>query len=333
MNIGKKPVVVGRGDHADLIIDDPSVSSTHAELVRRGGVIQVKDLGSTNGTFVNSSRISVETELHDGDLVNFGEAAFELIDGTLTEPEPEIERTQIISPSTLAPSSESDSPSSESDSPSSESDSPSSESDSPSSESEVSSRQRNPAMAGALAALVVAGIVLATVLTSGSSDADLTSAESAYIDARVEEIRTGNFDSSGSINFASSKGMTSSEVRCVLEGLLDEHELGEVRDQFGLEVPDAAFAKAAVEGVSGCADLRRIIVADVAGEKGLPDEIVGCTLAEISDQDVINLVVTGILEGDQESAAVIEATKPLVGPLFACAGDLLSVEEFFDLMG
>ena len=319
MNIGKKPVVVGRGDHADLIIDDPSVSSTHAELVRRGGVIQVKDLGSTNGTFVNSSRISVETELHDGDLVNFGEAAFELIDGTLTEPEPEIERTQIISPSTLAPSSESDSPSSES--------------DSPSSESEVSSRQRNPAMAGALAALVVAGIVLATVLTSGSSDADLTSAESAYIDARVEEIRTGNFDSSGSINFASSKGMTSSEVRCVLEGLLDEHELGEVRDQFGLEVPDAAFAKAAVEGVSGCADLRRIIVADVAGEKGLPDEIVGCTLAEISDQDVINLVVTGILEGDQESAAVIEATKPLVGPLFACAGDLLSVEEFFDLMG
>ena len=326
MNIGKKPVVVGRGDHADLIIDDPSVSSTHAELVRRGGVIQVKDLGSTNGTFVNSSRISVETELHDGDLVNFGEAAFELIDGTLTEPEPEIERTQIISPSTLAPSSESDSPSSESDS-------PSSESDSPSSESEVSSRQRNPAMAGALAALVVAGIVLATVLTSGSSDADLTSAESAYIDARVEEIRTGNFDSSGSINFASSKGMTSSEVRCVLEGLLDEHELGEVRDQFGLEVPDAAFAKAAVEGVSGCADLRRIIVAEVAGEKGLPDEIIGCTLAEISDQDVINLVVTGVLEGDQESAAVIEATKPLVGPLFACAGDLLSVEEFFDLMG
>ena len=319
MNIGKKPVVVGRGDHADLIIDDPSVSSTHAELVRRGGVIQVKDLGSTNGTFVNSSRISVETELHDGDLVNFGEAAFELIDGTLTEPEPEIERTQIISPSTLAPSSESDSPSSES--------------DSPSSESEVSSQQRNPAMAGALAVLVVAGIVLATVLTSGSSDADLTSAESAYVDARVEEIRTGNFDSSGSINFASSKGMISSEVRCVLEGLLDEHELGEVRDQFGLEVPDAAFAKAAVEGVSGCADLRRIIVAEVAGEKGLPDEIIGCTLAEISDQDVINLVVTGILEGDQESAAVIEATKPLVGPLFACAGDLLSVEEFFDLMG
>ncbi len=318
MEIGKKPVVAGRGDHADLKIDDPSVSSTHAELVRRGGVIHVKDLGSTNGTFVNSSRISAETELHDGDLVTFGEAAFELIDGALTEPEPEIERTQITSPSgpTASPPS-----------------GPTASPDSSPPEREAPSRQRNPVMAGALAALVVAGIVLAAVLSNSSSDDDLTSAESAYIDARVEEIRTGNFDSSGSINFASSKGMTSSEVRCVLEGLLDEHELGEVRDQFGLEVPDAAFAKAAVEGVSGCTDLRRIIVADVAGEKGLPDEIVGCTLAEISDQDVINLVVTGILEGDQESAAVIEATKPLVGPLFACAGDLLSVDEFFDLMG
>jgi pSer/pThr/pTyr-binding forkhead associated (FHA) protein len=309
MEIGKKPVVAGRGDHADLKIDDPSVSSTHAELVRRGGVIHVKDLGSTNGTFVNSSRISAETELHDGDLVTFGEAAFELIDGALTEPEPEIERTQITSPSGPTASPDSSPP-----------------------EREAPSRQRNPVMAGALAALVVAGIVLAAVLSNSSSDDDLTSAESAYVDARVEEIRTGDFSSSLSLNFASSKGLTPSEARCVLEGLLDEYELGKVREQFNLEVPDAAFAKASVEGVSGCADLRSIMVADVPIDE-LPAEVFGCTLAEISDQDVINLVVTGILEGDQESAAVIEATKPLVGPLFACAGDLLSVEEFFDLMG
>ena len=118
----------------------------------------------------------------------------------------------------------------------------------------------------------------------------------------------------------------------MLEGLLDEFELGEVREQFDLEVPDAAFAKAAVEGVSGCGDLRSMMVAEIPIVEGLPSEVVGCTLAEISDEDVVNLVVTGILEGDKESAAVIEATKPLVGPLFACAGDLLSVEEFFDLM-
>ena len=320
MEIGKKPVVAGRGDHADLKIDDPSVSSTHAELVRRGGVIHVKDLGSTNGTFVNSSRISAETELHDGDLVTFGEAAFELIDGALTEPEPEIERTQITSPS--GPSDPTASP-----------DSSPPDQDSSPPDQEAPSRQRNPVMAGALAALVVAGVVLAAVLANSSSDDELTSAESAYVDARVEEIRVGNFNSSSSINFAASKGLTPSAARCVLEGLLDEHELGEVREQFDLEVPDAAFAKSAVEGVSGCADLRGIIVADVAMEEGLPNEIVGCTLAEVSDQDVINLVVTGILEGDEENAAVIEALRPMIGPLYACAGDLLSVEEFFDLMG
>ena len=308
MEIGKKPVVAGRGDHADLKIDDPSVSSTHAELVRRGGVIHVKDLGSTNGTFVNSSRISAETELHDGDLVTFGEAAFELIDGALTDPEPEIERTQITSPSGPTASPDSSPP-----------------------EREAPSRQRNPVMAGALAALVVAGIVLAAVLSNSSSDDDLTSAESAYVDARVEEIRTGDFSSSLSLNFASSKGLTPSEARCVLEGLLDEYELGKVREQFNLEVPDAAFAKASVEGVSGCADLRSIMVADVPIDE-LPAEVFGCTLAEVSDQDVINLKVTAILEGDEENAAVIEALRPMIGPLYACAGDLLSVEEFFDLL-
>ena len=315
MKVGNKPVVVGRGDHADLKIDDPSVSSTHAELVRRGGAIHVKDLGSTNGTFVNSSRISAETELHDGDLVKFGEAAFELIDGALTEPEPEIERTQITSPSGPTASPDPSSP-----------------------EPEAPSRQRNPVMAGALAALVVAGIVLAAVLANSSSDDGLTSAESAYVDARVEEIRVGNFNSSSSIDFAASKGMTPSEARCVVEGLLDEYELGTVREQFNLEAPgeavDEAFVESAVEGVSACADLRSIMVAEAAvGEEEMPVEVYGCTLAEIADQDVINLQVTEILEGGEETAGLIEARKTLIGPFYGCAGDLLSVEEFFDLMG
>lgn len=309
MKIGSKPAVVGRGDHADLVIDDPSVSSTHAEVVRRGGLIHVKDLGSTNGTFVNSNRISAETELHDGDLVRFGEAEFELRDGALTELEPEIERTQITSPSGPAASPAS-----------------------PPSEPEASGRQFNPMMSAAVAALVVAGIVLAVVLTNSSSDDGLTSAESAYIDVRVEEIRTGNFDSSSSINFASSKGMTPSEARCVLEGLFEEFELSKVREQFDRGVPDAAFARAVVEGVSGCADLRSIMVADIPLGEGDPEEVFACTLAEISDEDVINLKVAGILAGDEEeTAALIEAGKPVAGPLYACGADLLSVEEFFGL--
>ena len=45
---------VGRGDGVDIVLDDPSVSRLHAELVRRGTYVYVSDLGlSTNGTRVN----------------------------------------------------------------------------------------------------------------------------------------------------------------------------------------------------------------------------------------------------------------------------------------
>ena len=97
MEIGNTPVVVGRGEHVDIQLDDPSVSSTHAELVRRGGVIQVKDLNSTNGTFVNGGRIEGETALGEGDRIAFGESELELRGNALEEPLPEIERTRIVS--------------------------------------------------------------------------------------------------------------------------------------------------------------------------------------------------------------------------------------------
>ena len=45
---------VGRGEGVDIVLDDPSVSRLHAELVRRGTYVYVSDLGlSTNGTRVN----------------------------------------------------------------------------------------------------------------------------------------------------------------------------------------------------------------------------------------------------------------------------------------
>ena len=99
MEIGSKPLIVGRGDHADLTIEDPSVSTTHAELVRKGGIVRVKDLNATNGTFINSSRINGEAEAREGDLITFGQSAFELRNFSLVEPPPEIERTQIVSSS------------------------------------------------------------------------------------------------------------------------------------------------------------------------------------------------------------------------------------------
>ncbi len=67
--------ILGRDDAADIILDDPGISRRHSELrVTTDGphfVTTIRDLGSTNGTFVNGERISSE-HLEDGDRVTVG---------------------------------------------------------------------------------------------------------------------------------------------------------------------------------------------------------------------------------------------------------------------
>lgn len=63
---------VGR-ESADLTLTgESSVSRTHAQFTFHGGMLTLEDLGSTNGTFVNGQRISVPTNLHPGDQIQFG---------------------------------------------------------------------------------------------------------------------------------------------------------------------------------------------------------------------------------------------------------------------
>ena len=67
--------ILGRDDGADIILDDPGISRRHSELrVTTDGrhfVTTIRDLGSTNGTYVNGERISSE-HLEDGDRVTVG---------------------------------------------------------------------------------------------------------------------------------------------------------------------------------------------------------------------------------------------------------------------
>jgi hypothetical protein len=67
--------VLGRDDSADIILDDPGISRRHSEIrVTNDGphlVASIKDLGSTNGTFVNSERVSSQ-RLSDGDQITVG---------------------------------------------------------------------------------------------------------------------------------------------------------------------------------------------------------------------------------------------------------------------
>jgi pSer/pThr/pTyr-binding forkhead associated (FHA) protein len=84
-------LVLGR--QADLVIDDPQVSRRHATLRPAGDRLEVEDLGSLNGTWVNGARIDGPARLAPGDRVRVGDTTFE-VEGavvaaaTVASPEP-----------------------------------------------------------------------------------------------------------------------------------------------------------------------------------------------------------------------------------------------------
>ncbi|HUL03441.1 MAG TPA: trypsin-like peptidase domain-containing protein [Gemmatimonadales bacterium] len=68
-------LVVGRDPQADVRFDaqrDLDVSTRHAAILRSDDHVAVRDLGSTNGTFVNGRRITGDVALADGDVIGFG---------------------------------------------------------------------------------------------------------------------------------------------------------------------------------------------------------------------------------------------------------------------
>lgn len=66
--------LVGRGSECDLLLDDDGVSRSHARFIRRpDGEVAVLDLGSTNGTWVESTRVDYHL-LSDGDRIQIGAA-------------------------------------------------------------------------------------------------------------------------------------------------------------------------------------------------------------------------------------------------------------------
>jgi len=71
---------VGRMEDNTFQIADASVSSHHAEIVLRGSDILVKDLNSTNGTFINNEKIS-EAVLLPGQTLRFGQVEIKIDDG------------------------------------------------------------------------------------------------------------------------------------------------------------------------------------------------------------------------------------------------------------
>ena len=81
LDINKDRVTVGRDESSDLVLDDEEVSRNHAELKVSNGQVEVRDLGSQNGTKVGSSAITDAQLISPTDEVRIGSSTFTVNSG------------------------------------------------------------------------------------------------------------------------------------------------------------------------------------------------------------------------------------------------------------
>lgn len=75
--LDKDVVIIGRGAQCDISIDDLYMSTQHVQLWYEDNEWYIADLGSTNGTYVNETRMSDEPLiLDDGDRIKVGQLCF-----------------------------------------------------------------------------------------------------------------------------------------------------------------------------------------------------------------------------------------------------------------
>lgn len=93
-------MVLGRDPGCEIAFDSSGVSAKHAELMEMAGVLRIRDLSSTNGTFVNGKKIS-ETTLKNGDILKLDEVSFKVqgptddISKTKVRPAVGVNKTQV----------------------------------------------------------------------------------------------------------------------------------------------------------------------------------------------------------------------------------------------
>ena len=94
--LGEEVITIGRAPDNMIHLEDASVSGRHAELKATDQTYQLRDLGATNGTFVNGSA-ATEIRLRHGDRIRFGgiQARYETENAmTATQPLPVADKVQ-----------------------------------------------------------------------------------------------------------------------------------------------------------------------------------------------------------------------------------------------
>jgi two-component system, cell cycle response regulator len=82
--LDKPTTIIGRSSSCDIQVDQESVSRSHAKLINTGCAININDLGSTNGSYVNDEQVQ-KCELRDGDFVKIGRTIFKFLSGSNIE--------------------------------------------------------------------------------------------------------------------------------------------------------------------------------------------------------------------------------------------------------
>jgi diguanylate cyclase (GGDEF)-like protein len=83
-NLNQPSLTLGRSSKSDVQVDQESVSRSHAKIINTGKTIILRDLGSTNGTYVNDELID-EYVLRDGDFIKIGRTIFKFLSGNNIE--------------------------------------------------------------------------------------------------------------------------------------------------------------------------------------------------------------------------------------------------------
>ena len=97
------PTVLGRSREVPIHLPHPLVSRRHCQIMERDGLLFVRDLGSTNGTFVGSRRVQ-ESILADGDLLTIGSVTFRAVyaeSSSVPVPVPGVQENDASDTSTL----------------------------------------------------------------------------------------------------------------------------------------------------------------------------------------------------------------------------------------
>ena len=78
ISLGDAPVTLGRADDSTLVLTDDYASSRHARLVPGDDAWLVEDLGSTNGTYLGTSKVTRPTPVPLGQPIRIGKTVLEL---------------------------------------------------------------------------------------------------------------------------------------------------------------------------------------------------------------------------------------------------------------